>query len=330
MTVQRTTTLGLAGNLRDGMPQFAPGALLLGRYRLAAPIGRGGMGIVYRADDLKLGQRVALKFLSPQLEHDPERVAQLVAEVRLGRRVAHPNVCRLYDIAEFGSRHFIVMELVEGEDLGSLLERIGRLPQEKALGVARDVCAGLAAAHDQGIIHRDLKPGNVMIDSRGRARITDFGIASSVDDLPQRHVVMGTLGYMAPEQARGQQPTPATDVYALGVLLYEILTGHPPFQVTSIFALANTPPIPPSNFVPDLDPRIETLILRCLSHDAADRPSSARAVLDALPQSDILDAALEAGETPSPEVVAAAGTIGRIPPLVAWTLLLTTIACTAL
>ena len=330
MTIARQTPLTTEGPppIVDGAPQFAPGALLIGRYRLASVIGRGGMGIVYRADDLKIGQKVALKFLSPQLENDPDKVARLVAEVRLGRRVSHPNVCRLYDIVEMGSHHCIVMELVEGEDLDSLLERIGRLPHDKALSIARDVCSGLAAAHDQGVVHRDLKPGNVMIDSRGRARITDFGLAATLDDLPQRHAIMGTLGYMAPEQTRGGQPTAATDVYALGVLLYEMFTGRLPFQVTSILERSSTPPLPPSTFVPDIDPRVETLIARCLSNEPEDRPPTARAVLQALPLPDVLDAAIAAGETPPPEVVAAAGGIGAVPSGVAWALLATGILCT--
>lgn len=330
MRIGEETTFDLGGP-RAGAhrsAQFPPGTLLLRRYRLAAAIGIGGMGTVYRGYDLKIGQPVALKFLSPHLENDRDRIDRLIAEVRLGRRVTHPNVCRTYDIAEVDSHHFIVMELVEGEDLSSLLQRMGRLPEEKALGIARDVCAGLAAAHEQGIIHRDLKPGNVMIDGRGRARITDFGIASSVEDLPERHAVMGTLGYMAPEQAVGAAPTAATDVYAIGVLLYQMLTGELPHRQASIFERPAAPPIPPSSFVPDLDPRIEALIARCLAIDPAARPASAGEVLAALPQPDILDAAAEAGETPSPEIVAAAGVTGGLSRPRAWTLAAIIAICT--
>ena len=170
---------------------FAPGAMLAGRYRIVALVGRGGMGEVYRADDLKLGQPVALKFLPADLERDQAARERLFAEVRHARTVSHPNVCRVYDVGELagsalsepgGSREskgraFLTMEYIDGEDLASLLRRIGRLPAPKALDVARQLCAGLAAAHDKGVLHRDLKPANVMIDGRGQARITDFGLA---------------------------------------------------------------------------------------------------------------------------------------------------------
>src|SRR5258708_758045 len=174
--------------------QLTPGTVIIDRYRVVSLIGRGGMGEVYRADDLKLGQPVALKFLAGRAV---ER--HLYDEVRIGRQISHPNVCRLYDIAEVDGRPFITMEFVDGEDLASLLRRIGRLPHDKALSVTRDICAGLAAAHEKGVIHRDLKPGNVMIDGRGRARITDFGLAS-MDASRDRHVNAGTPAYMAPEQ----------------------------------------------------------------------------------------------------------------------------------
>src|SRR5512144_1891610 len=161
---------------------FAPGTVLAERYRIVGLIGRGGMGEVYRADDLKLGQTVALKFLPALLAAEPAWIERFYAEVRHARQVAHPNVCRVYDIGEIEGRHFLSMEYVDGEDLGSLLRRIGRLPGDKAVEIARQLCAGLAAAHDQGVLHRDLKPGNVMLDGRGRARITDFGLAVRADD----------------------------------------------------------------------------------------------------------------------------------------------------
>jgi serine/threonine-protein kinase len=144
-------------------------------------LGQGGMGEVYRVDDLKLGQPVSLKFLPASLADDPERLDRFLAEVRLSRQVSHPNVCRVYDIGETDGSHFLTMEYVDGEDLATLLRRIGRLPGAKAHEIARQICAGLAAAHDKKVLHRDLKPSNIMIDGSGRARITDFGLAIHSD-----------------------------------------------------------------------------------------------------------------------------------------------------
>ena len=159
----------LARPLAPTEPRFTPGTLLAGRYRVIYPLGRGGMGQVYRADDLKLGQAVALKFVRSDLPAETRQ--RLYTEVRLGRQVSHPNVCRLYDVVEVEGLTFIAMEYVDGEDLASLLARIGHLAADKALEIARDLCAGLQAAHDRGVLHRDLKPANVMIDGRGRARL---------------------------------------------------------------------------------------------------------------------------------------------------------------
>ena len=157
--------------------RFAPGTLLAERYRIVSLAGRGGMGEVYRADDRRVGQTVALKFLPIQLENDAAARDRLIAEVRNARNISHPNVCRVYDVGDVDGRYFLTMEYIDGEDLASLLRRIGRLPSTKALEVARQLCAGLAAAHERGVLHRDLKPANVMIDGRGKARIADFGLA---------------------------------------------------------------------------------------------------------------------------------------------------------
>ena len=163
--------------------RFVPGKLLAGRYRMVALLGCGGMGEVYRAEDLRLGQPVALKFLPDALAQDRETLEGFYAEVRIGRQVAHRNVCRLYDLIEVDGHHALSMEYVDGEDLASLLRRIGRLPEQKGFEVAREICAGLAAARERGVIHRDLKPANVMFDSQGKARITDFGVATLAIDV---------------------------------------------------------------------------------------------------------------------------------------------------
>src|SRR5437870_7912497 len=192
---------------------FAPGTILGERFRIVGLVGRGGMGEVYRADDLKLGQPVALKFLPEKLASESAWIERFYAEVRHARGVSHPNVCRVYDVGEIEGRHFLSMEYVDGEDLASLLRRIGRLPPDKAVEIARELCAGLAAAHDKAVLHRDLKPSNVMIDGRGRAKITDFGLAVRVEDDEGGAEVSGTPAYMAPEQLSGKGASIQSDIY---------------------------------------------------------------------------------------------------------------------
>jgi serine/threonine-protein kinase len=279
------------------------------------------MGEVYRADDLKIGQPVALKFLPRDLERDPERLERLLGEVRVARQVSHPNVCRVHDVGEFDGHHFITMEYVDGEDLASLLRRIGRLPPEKALDLARQIAAGLAAAHVQGIVHRDLKPANIMLDGRGRARITDFGLAAAAEAISGKEAQQGTPAYMAPEQRAGGEVTPRTDVYALGLVLYEMFTGRRALDVSAIAAPGShavESPARPSSFVPGLVPDVDAAILKSIEKDPARRPTSAVELLAALPGGDPLDAALRAGETPSPEMVAAAGEEGALSSRKAW------------
>jgi serine/threonine protein kinase len=255
------------------------------------PVGRGGMGEVYRADDLKLGQAVALKFLPERVQHDPGRIARLLAEVRLARQVSHPNVARVWDVGEVEGRHFLSMEFVDGEDLASLLRRVGRLPEDRALQVARQLCAGLAAAHEVGILHRDLKPSNVMIDGRGRVRITDFGLAVVAESVEGLEVRAGTPAYMAPEQLAGREVTLRSDLYALGLVLYELFTGQPAFEDGSTGPVdggRTSTPKPPSSHVKGLDPAVEAAILRCLEPDPRARPPSALLVAAALPGGDPL------------------------------------------
>jgi serine/threonine-protein kinase len=321
------TGSSLTSSSGTGWGRFAPGTLLAGRFRIVAPLGRGGMGEVYRADDLKLGQTVALKFLPDELMHDPARLAQFHNEVRIARTISHRNVCRTYDVGDADGRPFLTMEYVDGEDLASLLRRIGRFPQEKAVEVARQICAGVAAAHERGVLHRDLKPANVMIDGEGHVRLTDFGlaaIAGAVDN-----VRAGTPAYMAPEQLSGREVTQRSDIYALGLVLYELFTGKRVFEAGTLNDLIKLHEsgehATPSSLVRDLDPAIERAIQRCLEREPAKRPSSALAVSAALPGGDQLAAALAAGETPSPEMVAAAGEQSALQPafglaLVAFTL----------
>jgi serine/threonine-protein kinase len=308
--------------------RFAPGEVLGERYRIIGLLGRGGMGEVYRADDLKLGQAVALKFLpeSPAAPGQADADATVMAdrfraEVRNARQVSHPNVCRVYDLGEIEGRLFLSMEYVDGEDLATLLKRIGRLPPAKALEIARQLCAGLAAAHDKGLLHRDLKPSNIMIDGQGHARITDFGLAVRPEDELAEGRVVGTPAYMSPEQLAGRAATVKSDLYALGLVLYEIFTGKKAFEAATLAEWkrkhAQETPTAPSSHIADVDPAVERVILRCLEKDPRQRPASALAVAAALPGGDPLAAALAAGETPSPELVAAAGETEGLQPRVA-------------
>ncbi len=261
-----------------------------GRYRIVHLLGRGGMGEVYRADDLKLDVPVALKVLPEETAGDPARRDLFINEVRLAIRVTHPNVCRIHDVGEADGRLFISMEYVDGETLTSLLRRAGLLPLERAVGIARQICDGLEGAHDQGILHRDLKPGNLMLDPRGRVRITDFGLAVLAKSSASA-VRGGTPAYMAPELHSGHEATVASDLYALGLVLYELFTGERVFEATSPEELARlhseAAPTPPSTLAHDLDPAIEEIVLRCLEKDPGNRPTSAQAVAAALsePQS---------------------------------------------
>ena len=312
--------------------RFVPGSLVGSRFRIVAMLGKGGMGEVYRADDLLLGQPVALKFLPERVAGNPQRLARLLAEVRIARQISHPNVCRVYDVGEVAGEHFISMEYVKGEDLGSLLQRIGRLAPDKGVQIARQICAGLAAAHDRGVLHRDLKPANVMIDERGVARITDFGLAVLIDSAQSR-VREGTPAYMSPEQLEGTEVSARSDIYALGLVLYEIFTGRTLFDAKTLgelIELRRTTKADRLRLSNDIDPVIERVIQRCLADDPALRPKSAMAVASALPGGDPLAAALAAGETPSPAIVAAAGERFGIEPRTALALLVATLLCLAL
>jgi serine/threonine-protein kinase len=302
--------------------RFSPGDVLAGRYRIVLRVGKGGMGEIYRANDLELGQAVALKFLPQDLQQDESRLARFRREVSIARQVAHPNVCRVYDIGQVDGQHFLSMEYIDGEDLGSLLRRIGRLPSDKAIEIAREFCAGLAAAHEKGVLHRDLKPSNIMIDGRGKVRLTDFGIAGFTGQIDASEVRHGTPAFMAPEQWAGREVSIKSDIYSLGLVLYELFTGKRAFKADTADELMrlqqDATPRYPTSLVEDLDPAVERAILACLEKDPGKRPPSALAVAAALPGGDPLAAALAAGETPSPELVAEAGEVGALRPAVAW------------
>jgi len=316
-----------AGSLHSGLStsssradeRFAPGALLLDRYRIHGRLGAGAMGEVYRALDLTLDQEVALKFLPEEFGRDPQRRERFLQEVRLARQIAHPNVCRVYDVGEVDGHLFLSMEYVPGRDLSSVLRSIGRFPEEKALDIARQLCAGLAALHDRGVLHRDLKPANVMLDDDGQLRITDFGLAGVTAQVSGHDVRSGTPLYMAPEQLAGREVTERSDIYSLGLVLYEIFTGRKAFNAETLEQLKelrrSVAPSPLSSHVSEVDPAVERVVSRCLESEPERRPPSALIVATALPGGDPLAAALAMGETPSAELVSAAGGKGGIHPL---------------
>ena len=272
---------------------------------------------MYRADDLTLGQPVALKFLPDEAARDEDLLERFKNEVRIARRVSHPNVCRVYDVGDVEGHVFFTMEYVDGEDLASLLRRIGRLPEDKALDIARQLCAGLAAAHSKGVLHRDLKPANIMLDGRGQVVITDFGLAGVAEQIQGAEVRSGTPAYMAPEQLQGKEVSTRSDIFSLGLVLYEVFTGKRAFspKPADVSRHGNDREISrPSSVVKDLNPVIERVILRCLETEPAARPATVLSVAAALPGGDPLAAALAAGETPSPQMVAASGETAGLRP----------------
>jgi predicted Ser/Thr protein kinase len=311
-TVARPSGLaGISSTSAADEGRFIAGTLLGGRYRIIGLLGQGGMGEVYRATDLTLGQSVALKFLPAEAAGNSRLLERFAGEVRVARQVSHPNVCRVYDLGEIDGAPFISMEYVDGEDLSSLLTRIGRLPADKAMETARKICAGLAAAHHRGIIHRDLKPQNIMMNKRGDVVIMDFGLAAIADQLSGPEARNGTPAYMAPEQLKGAEVTTPSDIFALGLVLYELFTGKRPYDARTVPQLLSQQEsgqlTSMTSLAADVDPAVEKAIRRCLDPDPLKRPSGALAVAAALPGGDPLAAALAAGETPSPELVAAAG-----------------------
>lgn len=292
-----------------GEAGFAPGQMFAGRYRIVGLLGNGGMGEVFRAEDLRIGHQVALKFLHRKFAGDTLLLNRFTTEVRLSRQISHPNVCRVYDLGESDGHHYLSMEYVDGEDLATLLKRIGRFPPDKALEIAHQLCAGLAAAHERGVLHRDLKPANVMIDGRGRARIMDFGLAMPIEQDATKGQIAGTPAYMAPEQLNGGAVSIQSDLYSLGLILYEVFTGkraHKAQTYAERLRAASTPAEPLSKHTA-VDDAVERTVQRCLQYEPQARPASALAVAASLPGGDPLAAALAAGETPSPEMVAAAG-----------------------
>ncbi len=290
--------------------EYEAGTVLGGRFRVLGLVGRGGMGEVYRARDLVLDEEVAIKFIPHHLSHDAGFMTRFVREVRIARQITHPNVCRVHDIGEVDGRTYLSMEFIDGEDLASLLRRIGRLPLEKATELAQQLCVGLAALHERDVLHRDLKPHNLMVDGRGKLKITDFGLAAEASELAEHELRDGTPAYMAPEQAEGREVTLRSDLYALGLILYEVLTGQR--AEPGLGDPRETLPTVASR-VSGIPREVDEVIAACLERDPAHRPSSALAVAAALPGADPVATALAAGRTPSIDALLASGERKTLP-----------------
>ncbi len=253
-----------------------------GRYELHRRIARGGMADVFLARDSLLDRPVAVKVLFPEFATDPTFVQRFRREAQAAANLSHPNIVSVYDWGEEGGTYFIVMEYVEGRSLAQTLKDEGRLHPDRAADITADVAAALGFAHRNGVIHRDVKPGNVIISPTGQVKVADFGIARAVstqENLTQTGTVMGTATYFSPEQARGESVDPRSDVYSLGVVLYEMLTGRPPFAGDSPVAVAykhvQEPARPPRAVNPDIPVGLEAVVLRAMAKDTAERYASA-------------------------------------------------------
>jgi tRNA A-37 threonylcarbamoyl transferase component Bud32 len=254
------------------------GDVLSDRYEVEELIGTGGMSSVYRARDQLLGRMVALKVLHQQYTEDEDYVERFRREARAVAALSHPNIVTVIDRGEHEGRPFIVFEYVEGENLKKQIERLGPAPVGEALELALQVARGLSFAHQNGLVHRDVKPQNVLLNGDGQAKVTDFGIARSLDvqhGMTQTGTVLGTSDYIAPEQAQGHRVDEHTDVYSLGVVLYELLTGEVPFPGENFVAVAmrhiNEPPPPIRDRRPDVSPRLEAAVHRAMAKDPRDR-----------------------------------------------------------
>jgi serine/threonine protein kinase/Flp pilus assembly protein TadD len=274
--------------LEAAKEELTTGSTFADRYQIIEELGRGGMGRVYKATDTKIKEKVALKLIKPEIASDKKTLERFGNELRIARKITHKNVGKMFDINEEGGTHYITMEYVSGQDLKGLIRQSGQLGTGTSLSIAKQVCDGLAEAHKVGVIHRDLKPGNIMIDREGNVRIMDFGIARSLKEkgITGAGVMIGTPEYMSPEQVEGKEVDQRSDIYSLGVILYEMATGRVPFEGDTALTIAvkhkTEEPKNPKEFNTQLSEDLSKVILRCLEKDKDKRYQSAGEVRDEL------------------------------------------------
>ncbi|MCX6568215.1 MAG: protein kinase [Candidatus Aminicenantes bacterium] len=265
--------------------RLAVGTVFAERYEVLAELGKGGMGVVYRVRDKKLDEEMALKVLKPEIAAHRETVERFMNELKFARKIAHRNVCKMYDLNEGEKIIFITMEYVKGQDLKNLIRERGKFTEKAALETAKQVCEGLAEAHALGVIHRDLKPQNIMMDEKGAAKVMDFGIARSIEapGMTQTGMMIGTPDYISPEQAEGEKADQRSDIYSLGAILYEMVTGKLPFRGDTALSVAikhkTQTPHDPRELNPQLSPGMGRLILKCMEKDPGRRYQTAKEVL---------------------------------------------------
>src|SRR5690349_9375976 len=269
---------------KTGFDELAPGTLLAGRYEILQLLGRGGMGAVYKARDKELDRLVALKLIRPDLARNPEMVRRFKQELILARQVTHKNVIRIFDLGQADGIKFITMDFVAGHDLRALLKEKGKFPPTEAARIMLQICRALEAAHGEHVIHRDLKPQNIMLDGKGRVYVMDFGIARSVHvpGMTQTGALIGTPEYMSPEQARGENLDQRSDIFSLGVIFYEILTGEKPYPsdvpIATLWKRMQDPVTPPVKLEPTLPPALNDIVVKALQIEPENRFVSARAM----------------------------------------------------
>jgi len=257
--------------------ELATGTTFAGRYQVIEELGRGGMGKVYKVFDKDIQEKIVLKLLKPEIAADKKTIERFRNELKFARKISHRNVCRMYDLSTEQGYHYITMEFVPGEDLKSFIKRVGQLPVGKAISIGKQVCEGLEEAHRQGVVHRDLKPRNVMIDREGNVRIMDFGIARSLQakGITGSRMMIGTPEYMSPEQVEGKETDQRSDIYSLGIIMYEMVTGKVPFEGDTALTIAlkhktETPPDPRESNA-QVPPDLSRLIHKCMAKNREQR-----------------------------------------------------------